>query len=184
MTIRTSILALPVLAVLLTAAAPAGAETFKGLHLEGWYGKLGLETGVVFARERATAPLLGAAATFVRMNDHLEWYGLQADLLADWNGDRDAGARWSVGPEAGVLIYGVDLSYFGERVDGASHHGFQARAKLTVGVAAIYVRAAFVAIGGDETSLDTGLQLKLPVYTHRNRRSMREAARAAGIAAR
>jgi hypothetical protein len=179
MSIRSSVW----LAVL-TSASPAAAETFHGLHLEGWYGKLGLETGVVFARERAASPLLGAAATFVRMNDHFEWYGLQADLLADWNGDRDAGARWSVGPEAGVLLYGVDLSYFGERVDGASHHGFQARAKVTVGVAAIYLRAAYVLVGGDETSLDTGIQLKLPVFTRRDRRSMRDAARAAGLAVR
>src|SRR5512147_107420 len=109
MSIRSSVWS-PIWLAMMASASDAAAETFHGLHLEGWYGKLGLETGVVFARERAASPLLGAAATFVRMNDHFEWYGLQADLLADWNGDRDAGARWSVGPEAGVLLYGVDLS--------------------------------------------------------------------------
>src|SRR5688572_20647440 len=60
---------------------------FHGLALEGWYGKVGLQSGVVFGRERGTSPLLGGTATFVRMNEHLEWYGLQGDLLIDWNGD-------------------------------------------------------------------------------------------------
>ena len=156
-------------------ARPAAAERFRGLHLEGWYGKLGLETGAVFAREREASPLLGAVATLVRMNDHLEWFGLQADLLADWNGDRDAGARWSLGPEAGVAVYGIDLSYFGERVDGQTRHGFQARAKLTVGLAAVYVRGAYALSGTEASSLDVGLQLKLPVFISRNRKSLRAA---------
>ena len=177
---RLAVLALAVCAM----SRPAAAERYRGLYLAGWYGKVGLETGVVFARERGAAPLLGGTATFVRMNDQLEWVGLQGDLLVDWNAERAAGARLSLGPELGVSVYGVDVSYFGERIDGASHHGFQARAKVTVGVAAIYLRAAYVLAGGDETSLDTGVQLKLPVYTRRSRRSMRDAARAAGIAAR
>jgi hypothetical protein len=176
------------LAVLALAAAavprPAAADRIRSLHLEGWYGKLGLESGVVLARDRGAAPTLGAAATFVRMNEHLEWYGLQGDLLVDWNGDRDAGARWSLGPEFGVSLYGVDVSYFGERALGETHHGFQARAKLTAGVAALYVRGAFALAGvssgsGDESSLEAGLQLKLPVYVARHRRSLRDAAVAA-----
>ncbi len=153
----------------------AGPKRFHGLYLEGWYGKLGLETGVAFGRERGAAPLLGAVATFVRLNEHLEWYGLQGDLLVDWNGDRDAGMRWSFGPELGVAIYGIDLSYFGERTDGETHHGFQARAKLTVGLAAVYVRGAHARGGEDESSLEVGLQLKLPVYIARGRRSLRSA---------
>jgi hypothetical protein len=169
MLVRLAVLALAVCAV----PRPAAAERFRGLYLEGWYGKLGVESGVVFGRERGAAPLLGAAATFVRMNDHLEWYGLQGDLAVDWNGDRDAGARWSLGPELGVAVYGVDLSYFGERTDGEAHHGLQARAKLTVGLAAVYLRGAWTLAGADETSLEAGLQVKLPVYVARNRRSMR-----------
>jgi len=185
---------LAVLAAVLACAMPraAAADRIRALHLEGWYGKLGLESGVVFARERGAAPLLGATATFVRMNEHLEWYGLQGDLLVDGNGDRDAGFRWSLGPEFGVALYGIDISYFGERTDGETHHGFQARAKLTVGLAALYVRGAFALSGvtgavsgvtgapaGDETSLEAGLQVKLPVFIARNRRSMRSLALAA-----
>jgi hypothetical protein len=160
---------------LATCAVPraAAAETLRGLHLEGWYGKIGLESGVVFARERGAAPILGGTATFVRMNDHLDWYGLQGDLLVDWNGDRDAGGRWSLGPELGRSLYGIDISYFGERTDGATHHGFQLRAKLTVGLAAVYLRGAYALTGADESSLETGLQVKLPVFIARPRRSPR-----------
>jgi hypothetical protein len=173
MLVRLAALTLAVCAV----PRPAAAERYRGLHLAGWYGKVGLETGVVFARERGAAPLLGGTATFVRMNDHLEWFGLQGDLLVDWNADRDAGARWSLGPELGVSVYGIDVSYFGERFAGATHHGFQARAKLTVGVAAVYLRAAFALSGApsgaESSSLEAGLQFKLPVFVARNRRSMR-----------
>jgi hypothetical protein len=180
MLVRHAVLVLVPTLAIGAAPRPAAAERFRGLYLEGWYGKLGLESGAVFGRERGAAPLLGAAATFVRMNDHLEWYGLQGDLLVDWNGERDAGARWSLGPELGVAIYGVDLGYFGERTDGETHHGVQARAKLTVGLAAVYLRGAWARADQDETSLEVGLQVKLPVYIARNRRSMR----GAGLASR
>ena len=187
MLVRRAVLAVLAVLVVLACAVPriAAADRLGALHLEGWYGKIGLESGVVFARERGASPLLGATATFVRMNEHLEWYGLQGDLLIDWNGDRDAGFRWSLGPEFGVALYGIDLSYFGERTAGETHHGFQARAKLTVGLAALYVRGAYalsgvsVASGGEESSLEVGLQLKLPVFIARNRRSMRSIALAA-----
>jgi len=172
--LRLAVLAVLV-AIVCAAARPAAAERFRGLYLEGWYGKVGLESGVAFARERGAAPLLGAVATFVRMNDHLEWYGLQGDLLVDWNGDRAAGARWSFGPELGRSVYGVDLSYFGELAEDEPHHGFQVRAKLTVGLAAVYLRGTYALAGADETSLEAGLQVKLPVFIARNRRSLRSA---------
>jgi hypothetical protein len=173
-------LAAAAIAAVAAAPRPAAADRLSGLHLEGWYGKVGLESGVVFARERGAAPLLGGTVTFVRLNRHLEWYGLQADLLADWNGDRDAGARWSAGPELGRSLFGVDISYFGERVGGETHHGFQVRAKLTAGLAALYVRGAYALSRTDETSLEVGLQVKLPVFIARNRRSQRsDAPRAA-----
>ncbi len=160
-----------------SASSPASAGTLDGIKLDGWYGKVGLETGVVFARERGTAPLLGGVVTFVKANNAFEWMGLQADLLADWNGNHDAGARWSFGPEAGVYFYGADVSYFGERVDGETHHGLQVRAKLTVGVVALYARAAYAMTGTDESSMDVGMQLKAPVLIKRPKRRILEVAR-------
>ncbi|MBS1123597.1 MAG: hypothetical protein H6Q90_5825 [Deltaproteobacteria bacterium] len=154
----------------------ASAGVLDGIKLDGWYGKVGLESGIVFARERGSSPLLGGVATLVKANDQFEWTGFQADLLADWNGDRATGARWSFGPEAGVYFYGADVSYFGERVDGETHHGLQVRAKLTVGLVALYVRGAYALRGADESSMDIGMQLKAPVLIKRPKRRVVEVA--------
>jgi hypothetical protein len=159
-----------VAAIACAVPRPAAAD-LRELALAGWYGKVGLETGVVFARERGTSALLGGVATLVRIDEDLEWYGLQADLLIDGNGEGPAGARWSVGPELGRSIFGFDVGYFGQRLDrgpdAATHHGFQIRVKLTVGVAAVYVRTSYALIGADEAALDVGLQLKAPVWMRR-----------------
>jgi hypothetical protein len=164
------------IAAIVAVPTLAAAESpLKGLKLEGWYGKVGVESGVVFARDRGTAPLLGGVATLVHINDQLEWVGFQADCLVDWNGDRDAGMRWSAGPEAGIAIWGADVGYFGERVAGESHHGLQVRGKLTVGLAAVYVRGAYALGAADEASMDVGLQLKLPVLIKRPRRGPAQA---------
>lgn len=154
-------------------AMPAGADPLAGVHLEGWYGKLGVETGVAFGAERGTSAVVGGIATLVHINERREWVGLQGDLLADGNGQLEAGARWSIGPEAGVSIYGVDVSYMGRRLDGATQHGMQVRAKLTVGLAAIYARASYAMVGtgaSDAMEVDIGLQLKAPLWIKRPKR--------------
>lgn len=154
-------------------AMPAVADPLAGVNLEGWYGKLGVETGVAFGAERGTSAVVGGIATLVHINDRREWAGLQADLLADGNGQLEAGARWSIGPEAGVSIYGVDVSYMGRRQDGATQHGMQVRAKLTVGLAAIYARASYAMVGpgaSDALEVDIGLQLKAPFWIKRPKR--------------
>jgi len=168
------------IAAVVTIPAIATADPLAGLHLEGWYLKLGAETGVVISRsstERGAAPLVGGVMTFVHINDDREWVGLQADLLADGNDELATGARWSFGPEAGVSIYGVDVGYFGERVAGATHHGMQLRAKLTVGLAAVYARASYSLVGADETTVDIGIQLKAPIWMKRPKRGAATVAR-------
>ena len=146
------------------------ADPLAGVHLEGWYGKLGVETGVAFGDGRGTSAVVGGIATLVHINDHHEWVGLQGDLLADGNGELEAGARWSLGPEAGVSIYGVDVSYMGRRLEGVTQHGMQVRAKLTVGLAAVYARASYALVGGEGMEVDIGLQLKAPFWIKRPRR--------------
>lgn len=172
-------LAVAAATAVLAVAAPrrAHADLLHDLELEGWYGKLGVETGVAFGRDRGASPVVGGVATVVHVDDDLNWAGLQGDLLLDGNAASPAGTRWSFGPEAGHSVFGFDLSYFGEHVPGdAYHHGLQTRAKLTVGVAAVYVRAGFVIAGGDEASLEVGLQFKAPVW-------IRRAAHRAGVRA-
>lgn len=149
----------------------AADSLLDSIRLEGWYAKVGIESGIAFARERGTSPTLGGALTIVHANNSLEWFGVQADVLADWNGDRDTGMRWSVGPEAGVFIVGSDVSYFGERLDGQIRHGMQVRVKLTTGIAALYLRGAQLWNGDDATSIEIGMQIKLPVLIKRHRRA-------------
>ncbi len=158
------------IAIILIGASHAAADPLTGVNLEGWYGKLGVETGVAFGAERGTSPVVGGIATLVHINDRREWIGLQGDLLADGNGARGTSARWSIGPEAGVSIYGVDVSYMGRRLDGATQHGMALRAKLTVGVAAVYARASYSLVGADEMEVDLGIQLKAPLWIKRRRR--------------
>ncbi len=153
-------------------ARDAAADPLAGVNLEGWYGKLGVESGVAFGADRGTSAVVGGIATLVHINDRREWIGLQGDLLADGNGARGASARWSIGPEAGVSIYGVDVSYMGRRLDGATQHGMALRAKLTVGVAAVYARASYSLVGADEMEVDVGIQLKAPLFIKRPRRSV------------
>lgn len=166
--------------VVATLAMPAvaAADSLPGaLALEGWYGKLGLETGVAFGRDRGAAALVGGVATVVKITDELDWYGLSADLLVDGNGDADAGARWSAGPQLGRSIFGMEAGYFGERLglDGAgptTRHGLQVRAKLTVGVAALYLRGTYTP-RQDESSVELGMQVKAPVWMRRSPRAVR-----------
>jgi hypothetical protein len=170
---RMQLVRIAVVAVAVLAPRAAAADgMLSALKLEGIYGKIGVESGVAFGRDdRGSAPLLGIATTLVHVNDHLEWWGLQADALVDWNADHAAGTRWTVGPEAGVSIIGADISYFGERFDGTTRHGMAVRAKLTVGLAALYVRGAYTVAPTDGSSLEVGMQLKFPVLIKRHRRS-------------
>ena len=62
------------LLVVCATSGIAAANPLEGIKLDGWYGKVGLETGVVFARDRGTAPLLGGVATLVKANDEFEWF--------------------------------------------------------------------------------------------------------------
>jgi hypothetical protein len=140
------------------------------MRLEGTYLKLGVETGMAFNRERERGVLFGGVMTLVKANNQYEWYGLQADALVDGNGDSPTGARWSLGPEAGVSVFGADVSYCGERFDGETRHGIAVRTKLTVGVVALYARGSFLFSGPDSASIDIGIQLKLPVLMKRPRR--------------
>jgi hypothetical protein len=142
------------------ADGPVGALPYIG---DGWYGKLGVQLGTAFARDRGAGLVAGGVFTVVKLTD-LRWYGAQADLMLDTNGDADSGARWSIGPEFGVAIIGADISYFGERVEGETRHGLAVRGKLTLGFFAVYLRFGGVFADADPFSVEAGLQIKLPLF--------------------
>jgi hypothetical protein len=53
----------------------------------------------------------------------------------------------------------------------------QVRAKLTVGLAAVYARASYALVGEDEMTVDIGIQLKAPVWMKRPKRGAAMVAR-------
>jgi hypothetical protein len=154
------------LAIVCAIASPAAASGWLGEADGGEDGarvlKLGVEAGGAAGRDRGAGVVAGAIATLIYISPSLTWFGGQADLLVDSNGDADAGARWSIGPEVGHLFVGGDISYIGERVAGETHHGIAIRPKLTIGIAAVYLRYARMS-GDDGTSVEAGVQLKLPL---------------------
>ena len=85
----------------------------------------------------------------------------------------EAGARWSLGPEAGVSIYGVDVSYMGRRQTGETQHGLQvsreAHRRTRRGLRACELRDDRPG-ARDAMEVDIGLQLKAPFWIKRPRR--------------
>jgi len=160
-------LALIVLALVLLTAAPARAEgpPVPAVDFVGTYFKVGLGLGGAFARERSAGFVIGPLIELIRLpdNDAMFWYGAQADLMVDSNGDADTGARWSIGPTFGKFVVGADLEYLGERVGGETYHGLGGRLKLTVGIAALYFRYGHTFDSPDADFAEVGLQLKLPI---------------------
>ncbi len=146
---------------LTTAAATARADDHGSWSITGTYFKFGVEAGDAFARDRGNDLFAGPVLSIVHINDDLLWYGLQTDVIVDGNGDADAGIRWSFGPELGKVLFGGDLSYTGERVSGTTYHGLAGRVKLTVGLAALFLRYSYLFDSPDANVVDVGIQLKL-----------------------
>lgn len=166
MKVSRPMLAAALLVVPLFLARPARADAEESSILDagdGWYGKLGVQIGTPFARDRGTGLVVGGVFTAVWLKD-MRWYGVQADLMMDTNGDASTGARWSLGPEIGDGVVGGDISYFGERIDGDTRHGVAVRGKLTIGFLAVYLRYGHVFADGDTESVEAGLQIKFPLF--------------------
>ena len=126
-------------------------------------GKLGAEAAIGSATGRGGSVMLGAAATYVHVMPDLAWYGIQADVLADWDGSSTFSPRWTVGPEFGFAILGGDISYYGQVLDKTVENGVALRLKLTVGFAAIYLRYGYLP-RAEHHSVDFGAQLKFPFF--------------------
>jgi hypothetical protein len=126
--------------------------------------KVGVEGAIGNATGRGWTLLLGPAATYTHINRSLWWYGMQADVLGDFSGGTAISPRWTIGPQFGLAVLGGDLSYYGQAFDGLVFHGAAIRLKLTIGVAALYVRYGHLPEAGHH-SFDFGAQLKLPIFS-------------------
>jgi hypothetical protein len=153
--------------VVLLFVQPALADDKSGhFSIEGWYAKAGGFFGAAAARDRGTAPVLGAVATVVHLDEEARWFGLQADVGIDWNGKADAGPRYTLGPEAGWTIVGATAGFFGEHVEGDLRSGVFVGGKLTIGFLAAYIRYTDVTSkDSDAGAVEFGIQVKKLLFT-------------------
>lgn len=136
-------------ALLALGALPAHAR--HGFDVSGDYLMAGLDLGVTIDDDAGA--LLGVELSYVELDAAGPWIGLF--VTGAWASDLDVG-RFTVGPEIGYGFGGIDG---GVSVDTDGTLGGRARAMLSVGVASLYVGAAF----GGGTRAEVGLLIKAPI---------------------
>lgn len=135
----------------------------------GLFLPIGLSLAGCFRGSDLDGAVLGGEASLVSV-DQLGlpggWIGGFVD--AQWDAGSDA-FRHGIGPEFGIGLIGVDVSYFGELRNGHYRPGFAARALLAFGVATIYGRYGR-AYDGTATAdfAELGVLAKLPLRLTRD----------------
>lgn len=121
----------------LLASFPAQAE--PGPWLTGWYAPSHLQIGVSIHPERANGLVLGVQQSLVyQVGPRASWWGgLSGEVMRDFG---PSWTRFSLGPEVGYGVVGVDGGFFAVRRGGQFEGGIQGRVVLTIGVAEVYGR--------------------------------------------
>lgn len=87
------------------------------------------------------------------------WFGSYADALYDTHRST---TRLSIGPEFGVLFFGVDGGAVME-IGDTNRFGIQGRAMFTASYITFYMRAGTISEDASNTSFtETGIMFKLP----------------------
>lgn len=131
---------------------------------EGKYVLAGPTLGASLARDgqpAAASFLLGGEVSAVRATPSLWWYGLYADGVYDWGGDE---GRFSIGPEFGWLIFGLDAGYLWSTTARGGGHGLSLRPVVTMGLLGAYYRFGWIFADSDRFG-EAGVLLKLPLVT-------------------
>jgi len=157
---RTAILAL---AVVLLAAAPARADMGPKIT-SGWYLPTGITMGGGIHPDDQHGFLLGAEVSGCYLSARsMLWAGAYVDGLYDFGPNA---FRYSIGPEVGVSVLGLDFGYLGvvDDQDGYAS-GIQLRAIVSMGIFAAYGRWGHVF--GDVSEHDfgeVGVLIKVPIH--------------------
>jgi hypothetical protein len=89
------------------------------------------------------------------------WVGAYSDVLRDFGADA---TRFSVGPELGFAIVGLDGGYVGDYRDGKYHHGFSMRLQLTLVIFSLYGRGGKIFGDPLESGFgEIGFLYKIPI---------------------
>jgi hypothetical protein len=157
---RTAIMA-AALAVSMLGSRPAGADA--GPHISsGWYLPVGLNLGAAIHPKVHHGFLIGAEVSFAHLDvARFLWIGGYVDALYDFGAKA---TRFSIGPEIGWSLVGIDFGYMGDVRRGEYHHGIDLRVLLTLSMVAIYGRWGHV-FGLDRESDfgEVGVLLKAPI---------------------
>jgi len=133
-------IAVPALGLLALLAVPgvARAEIPRGVY---WLGGVNVG-GAAHDRFRTGGVIVGFEGSLVYTPGAAglvaPWVGAYADVLADLG--PPAGARFSLGPEAGFGPVGIDAGYAGAVYLGSYYSGLAVRVVATIGWAALYAR--------------------------------------------
>jgi hypothetical protein len=127
----------------------------------GWYALLGGNVGMALLAKRANGAVLGAEASFVHLGEGMTWAGVYGDALYDTSWGT---GRFSIGPEIGAAIFGVDGGFLMQLDHGRTETGFAVRPLITFGVAGLYGRWGHLFTGdASEDIAEIGLLVKYPL---------------------
>ena len=143
--------------LLFALSVPASAGAFD-LGYDGTYILAGPHLGYTTDGDVHGASL-GLEASLVEFDDDLGWAGLYLDAVYDTG--RGA-ARLGLGPELGVLFFGLDGGAFVELGDEA-RLGLRIRGVLTAAAVGVALGASSIIGSEQATVVELTLLLKLPL---------------------
>jgi len=143
-------------AALALVAPPLGADAGPRVP-QGWLLTFGANGGYSLHPDGANGAVLGAEVSAPYLASSGYWYGAYADALHDFGPRRQ---RFSLGPELGVAVLGVDGGLLAELADGSMRTGYTVRGLLTFGVIALYGRYGHLGGEGEASFGEIGLLIK------------------------
>ncbi|MBW2261049.1 MAG: hypothetical protein JRG91_03670 [Deltaproteobacteria bacterium] len=148
-------------ASLVVLSCRAGADAGPKIS-SGWYLPVGLTLGGSMHADRPNGFVLGAEVSAAHVDvDSGFWYGAYLDALWDFGPDA---LRFSLGPEIGVGVVGLDGGYLAEIHGRTYKHGFQLRLLLTFSIVAVYGRWGHLFRHPREEDFgELGVLIKFPV---------------------
>lgn len=153
--------ALFAIAAILLASAPAAADVGPKITT-GWYLPVGLTLGGSVHPDDMNGFVLGAEVSGVHFSARsMFWVGAYTDALYDFGPNA---FRFSVGPEIGYSVLGLDFGYLGVADDHEGYSsGIQLRAIVSLGVLSAYGRWGHV-FGdvGEHDFGELGVLIKVP----------------------
>jgi len=143
--------------------ASAGDEAIAAMHAlpsPDWYLPVGLNAGITGVGSSRVGAILGAEASVAKLMPDMGWFGAYVDggyMTAE------RAVRFSVGPEVGYSLLGLDAGFLDVVAGGRDLVGFTVRPMLTIGLVALYGRWDHtVSFGGGDNG-QIGVLLKYPL---------------------